>query len=413
MGSEKKKRKLILLTERYPYIRGEDSFILPELRRLSKIYDITVIACGLDKIPKEVCCELPEGVVSKYYVVPNKGLLFSLYKHFIFNISLAKQNETKPDRAYFVRGMLFERWFRRQDIVQKDEDFILYSFWYMWWLVGFCERKEKYKNIFLLSRTHGYDLYNERRKDGKQPFKTFMDKQLDLVLFVSEFGKNYYIDTFANKPLIEKKYLVNYLGQDDNRKNIIKKPEDGTFYLVSCSNVIPLKRVELIAEALEKLDSMGEIHWTHFGDGIMYEELTEHAKKAMANNPLLEVSLKGRVANTEVLNFYNANWVDCFITTSSTEGLPVSISEAMSFSIPIIATDVGGISEQIDGNGVLLPANPEIDEIRGAIENQIKLSEKELEIKRHRSRELWEEKFFSKNSVNLLTKGIEDDNGIR
>lgn len=36
-------------------------------------------------------------------------------------------------------------------------------------------------------------------------------------------------------------------------------------------------------------------------------------------------------------SFWNRQW-DCFISTSSSEGLPVSIQEAMAFGIPIIAT---------------------------------------------------------------------------
>ena len=37
--------------------------------------------------------------------------------------------------------------------------------------------------------------------------------------------------------------------------------------------------------------------------------------------------------------------IDLFINTSSSEGVPVSIMEALSVGIPIIATDVGGTKE--------------------------------------------------------------------
>jgi len=46
--------------------------------------------------------------------------------------------------------------------------------------------------------------------------------------------------------------------------------------------------------------------------------------------------------HNDVLNYYASNPVDVFINTSSSEGLPVSIMEAMSFGIPVIATNVGG-----------------------------------------------------------------------
>ena len=42
--------------------------------------------------------------------------------------------------------------------------------------------------------------------------------------------------------------------------------------------------------------------------------------------------------------------------------------EAASLAIPIVGTNVGGVSEILDSNnGVLLPFNPSIDEIKNAI----------------------------------------------
>ena len=46
-----------------------------------------------------------------------------------------------------------------------------------------------------------------------------------------------------------------------------------------------------------------------------------------------------------LVDWYRRNRVDLFISLSSSEGLPVSMMEAISFGIPILATDVGGVSE--------------------------------------------------------------------
>ena len=47
---------------------------------------------------------------------------------------------------------------------------------------------------------------------------------------------------------------------------------------------------------------------------------------------------------------------DVFVLASSNEGLPVAIMEALALGLPIVATDVGGLSEVIDDtNGVLVP----------------------------------------------------------
>ncbi len=47
---------------------------------------------------------------------------------------------------------------------------------------------------------------------------------------------------------------------------------------------------------------------------------------------------------------------DAFVLASNNEGLPVAVMEALALGLPIVATDVGGLSEMVDDtNGVLVP----------------------------------------------------------
>ena len=84
----------------------------------------------------------------------------------------------------------------------------------------------------------------------------------------------------------------------------------------------------------------------------------------------ISVKLLGRVNNNDILNFYSMTAVNLFINLSDSEGIPVSIMEAISFSIPVIATDVGGVSEIVtEETGLLFNKNPNLDKIADIINN--------------------------------------------
>lgn len=74
------------------------------------------------------------------------------------------------------------------------------------------------------------------------------------------------------------------------------------------------------------------------------------------------------------------NWADIFVLPSYNEGLPIAILESMSYGVPVISTNVGGIPEILHNhkNGILItPGNlEEIDSsIRYFINNKEKISE--------------------------------------
>ena len=105
--------------------------------------------------------------------------------------------------------------------------------------------------------------------------------------------------------------------------------------IISCSNMIPLKRIDLIIEGLSQLPNTLQVQWHHFGTGVSQEELENLAKEKLQKN--VQWVFHGFVPNGQLAEEYRKIRPNLFITTSSTEGgAPVSIQEAFSMGIPAI-----------------------------------------------------------------------------
>ena len=102
-------------------------------------------------------------------------------------------------------------------------------------------------------------------------------------------------------------------------------------------------------ELMSSLKNLPEyIDLVFAGDGSEKENYESFAKDIGVEN---RIHWLGKV-NTMPL-FYSS--VDLFCLFSQREGLPLTLLEAMSCNIPIVASDVGGISEVINNqNGILL-----------------------------------------------------------
>ena len=268
----------------------------------------------------------------------------------------------------------------REIFKEADDNTILYFYWGRETSegLGFLP-KTKGKTII---RLHGYDLYEYRHKGDYIAFRTVQLNNLDYAIFISENGKEYLMNRY---PQIKFEAKIFRLGTTS--QGLARQSTDNIFRIISCSSVIPLKRVDLIAEALKLLKI--EIEWTHIGGGNDNRTL-ENAVLELPEN--IKFTLAGQVAAKDVPNFYVKKPVDLFINVSQTEGLPVSIMEAFAAGIPALATKVGGTNELVnDKTGILLLPNPTPKEIAKAISDFYNMSTREKKQFRINAFERYEE----------------------
>lgn len=386
-------KKILLITNGFPYGVSEQSFIQAEFDTLAKSFDITVFSEGTEPLLVQKGYEniktirFEDRTTGKMIgkAVSRKDTIMDMADAVKgVNPGLAYRR-IREITGYSARACFIEPALRKA-IMKVDPD-IIYSFWCTPATLAALRLKKEFPSIKVVSRFHGFDLYNERRPSNRQPFKRIMAKDLDSLFFACECGRDYFEKEWGRKG------SVHYLGT--RRKNTLTENPD-SFVIASCSNLIPLKRVELIIAALGELPDGLKVRWYHYGDGSCRKELEKQAADILGSRPNIDYYFKGFVDNEKLIEAYSVIKPWIFITTSSTEGgAPVSMQEALSLGIPCVGTDVGGIPEIIKDNynGFLLEATPDSRAIGAALENFYSLSEEQRLSFRKHAYETWENKF--------------------
>ena len=396
------KKILFLFTSSFPFSPWE-SYVENEITFLSTAFDEIYIfsASGTDlafDLPPNVYAfntpvklNMIKKIKSIRYLFSGKFFneLFFIKKELKTSVSLKKIKIflAEMQKAFIFNNTVLSKIKYK---FQKDDIIYFYSFWNDYKAIAACFLKTRFPFAKSISRAHGWEVYLERNTENYLPGKSFMLKNLDAIYYVSENGLNYSSDKFGKHTNLKVSKLGTFNSiTPDFRK--IRKP----FHIVSCSSLIPIKRIELIIYALQLLDQKYNVKWTHIGDSSGSSYLKESAYKSLSANQNLSVHFTGNIINKQVMEFLKNNNVNLFINVSRTEGLPVTIMESMSFGIPVIGTNVGGVSEIIDNekNGILLTANPSPQEIMYAIEKFILMDDELYSDYCKIAYQKWSEKF--------------------
>jgi colanic acid/amylovoran biosynthesis glycosyltransferase len=414
------KKVLIITTDVYPF--GHSELLFSEnIDAISKSFDYVEIFSLTDN--QDLKYKLPSNVFAnhlnknfskiKYTYRLIKVLIITLFSEIRF-LKKNGRSFTLSHLKVLINTILNSIHFSNQveqKIKKYDRNDLIFSqsYWCndVYLSILFLKKFSKIHFQKTTSYLHGYDLVWERHKPNYLPLRWFIDENSDKLFFVSEFGRKYYSSHFTKtkSPLI-----VNYLGV--TRLFDIHKTEIDHFRIVSCSRIIPLKRIHLIIEALSLIDNL-IIEWVHFGSGELESEI-----KILANRKLLEKSnitfyFMGNVKNDEIQQFYALNQVDLFLNVSEYEGVPISIMEAMAYGIPCLATDVGGVTEIVDNqNGMLVDKNISIKELKDQIEYYLNNEIKVKEEKSHQAVKYWAEKFNSKTNYRRFIDFYFDNNSL-
>lgn len=408
-----KKKKLILFTDGFPFGSGE-TFIENELPYLEKNFELIIVAST-----GENCLNRKLNASTK--VIRFEKVQISRISMLKACASILMSKEGRQEVLYILSGTRSrkkslvlqsvrefarsKKFFRRvlsERIFSEDEEVILYFYWNTYKIVHFVLNKKRFSKMYIVSRIHGYDLYNERNKLGRQPFK-ILNNKIEQLFFLSDSARKYYRENYDNN--IEQYSSIARLGvfHDCHATEWKKKPY---FSICSCSRVVGVKRLHLIVEALAEINDI-EIEWTHYGDGSAFQEIMTLAKSKLDCKDNIKYCFVGFVNNAEIRKQYAERQYDCYMLTSESEGVPVSIMEAMSYGIPIIATSVGGVPEMLEGtSNFLLHETPKICEISQAIYTLFNMSEQQISDIRRQNYNTWNCKYNADRNYQEFVKKI-------
>ncbi|HAT4212233.1 glycosyltransferase family 4 protein [Clostridium perfringens] len=142
-----------------------------------------------------------------------------------------------------------------------------------------------------------------------------------------------------------------------NRENLKGISFDKNDLLIAfVGRLTEVKGIYNLIEILKKIDKKNKnVKFIVIGEGVLKEEF---------NNAIYKYNLE----NVELLGF-KQNIIeylpscDFLIMPSNMEGIPITILEAMSCSVPCIASNVGGIPEIINDKNGILYSNSDLDYI--------------------------------------------------
>ena len=366
-------KTVAFVTATYPYNLNKDQFIDAEIpvwvefasRKLCRLILLPKKkAGGVRSLPSEV--ELNMTLVDKGK--HTRGLIRRLLWFFValfhpvvwreFGIlrrlgKLSVQSVFRSiDRASYVlmyRSIL-------KSLIEKEAIDVIYTYWNNEVSYAAAMLKKELPSLKVFSRLHRVDLYEEARSGSYMPYIRQFVNDFDGLFPISEQGNRYLIERYSAS---QRNIECHYLGVSSCAGDLAGISDSEELYLLSISGCGRVKRIDRIISLLQAFSKKYPeitVRWTHIGGGPLLGSL-EASAEALLSDYNVAFEFTGAMPNESVHEYFLNNKVDVLINSSESEGVPVSIMEAMSYGAIIFATDVGGVSELLVEGASYLASN--------------------------------------------------------
>jgi glycosyltransferase involved in cell wall biosynthesis len=409
---------LILVTNHFPYGLGE-AFLESEMPFLTKAFD-KVIVLARDVHAKELRdtsagfihhrinpqSSTREKLVAAGLYITRATQVLQYLREEIRHLKSQQRKITAAILKTMMHDLtkaLITAWHIEKHIrqYQLSGDITLYSYWLTNSALALTFVNAKDATLRRIARGHGGDINEFRTPLKYLSFRYSLARHLDRIFTISESGRAHLLNAL---PGLEKKITLSRLGTPGQERLPIKTHKG--YVIVSCAFMVPVKRIDLLIEGLALL-KQHHVHWIHIGSGPLKETLVALAQQRLKGKENITFSFEGNLSHDALIDFYRRQYVDLFVNTSSSEGIPVTIMEAQSFGIPTLASHVGGIPEIVDHTtGRLFPVDAAPALLAALIEEILTLPPAVCQSMREKALENWRLRFNADQNFSTFVAEI-------
>lgn len=178
--------------------------------------------------------------------------------------------------------------------------------------------------------------------------------------FISEDGRDEALRLVSAK--YQEKFKVIHMGvRIPSRRHDTNRQVARPFTIACPANLVAVKGHRYLIEACRLLVEKGisNLRCLIIGDGPLEAQIRQQITEAGLEK---FIKLLGRVPHEVLMGMYERGEIDAVVLPSiitedgEKEGIPVALTEAMAYGIPVVSTTIGGIPELLDGGaGLLVP----------------------------------------------------------
>lgn len=263
----------------------------------------------------------------------------------------------------------------------------------------------------IIHTLHGFSFHpyqNFTTRVFYQLLESFAAMFAHYNVFVNQYEKEFAIHKLGFNPA---KSLTIYNGI--NAYNKIREYPESFNFIENSLNIVSVSRfseqkniVSTIEQAIDIVNMYENINFTFYGDGELYGLCQKIIKQNKAQD---KIFLPGWAKDIqEILLGY-----DVFLLNSLWEGLPISILEAMSVGLPVIASNIKGNNELVDESNGWLIKPYDLKGLQKVVE-QIMLNPEDIALKGKQSLKkvtyIFQEELFINRYVELYKKRFTKEN---